>query len=427
METKKKTRPAPGKPRRSPAGGTKTARPRQPENGRRQQPRSRGEEPARRPRTSRNGGEEQYRSREVEIASLRQRMAAEPEMPAQPQKRAPAQNADEQVFRMEKQETRRKRPSQDPAEAKREQQRKRSAQRTQERKHKAAHPSKAPKVVYTQPRPFQANRLLLKLAVMLAVVISVSLGLSVFFKVDQVVVYGNKAYSAWAIQEASGIEGGEKLLTFGNIRACGKIKAALPYVDTVRIGINLPDTVNIYITEYDVAYAIKDKNNAWWLMTSDGRVVEQTDSGTANTYTKVLGVELDGPVEGQQAIAYQEILFAEETTATEAPEAMTETVPVTVSAAQQLNAALEILECLELNDMVGEVASVDVSSLNNIELWYGNQYQVRLGSAEDSKHSMAYKITCMRQSVAQLSDYQTGILDVSFTTWEEQVGYTPFE
>ena len=143
----------------------------------------------------------------------------------------------------------------------------------------------------------------LQLIVVMAVVISISLGLSVFFKVEKVMVYGNKAYSAWAVQEASGIEGGEKLLTFGNIRACGKIKASLPYVKTVRIGINLPDTVNIYLTEYDVVYAIQDQNSGWWLMTSDGRVIQQTDSGTASSYTKVLGVKLDNPAEGQQAVA----------------------------------------------------------------------------------------------------------------------------
>ena len=426
MDTKKKTRPDPKGARRAPAGAAKAAHSGKAGTSSKQRPQRRQEESVRRNRTP-QGVETAHRSREAEIAALRQRNAYEPEAPAQPRQRAAVQNATEQVFRMEGQERQKKRVPQDPAELKRAQQRKRSAQRSRQRKHQAAHPSRAPKVVYTQPMPFNLNKLLLQLAVVMAVVISISLGLSVFFKVDKVVVYGNKAYSAWAVQEASGIEGGEKLLTFGKIRASGKIKAALPYVETVRIGINLPDTVNIYLTEYDVVYAIQDKNSAWWLMTSDGRVMQQTDSGTASSYTKVLGVALDSPVEGQQAVAYQEIVFTEEVDTTDPAEMMTEVPPVTVTAAQQLNAALEILECLELNDLVGEVASVDVTSLNNMELWYGNQYQVRLGSATDSKHKMSYKIASMNQSIAQLSDYQTGILDVSFTTWEEKVGYTPFE
>ena len=96
---------------------------------------------------------------------------------------------------------------------------------------------------------------------------------------------------------------------------------------------------------------------------------------------------------------------------------------MTVTANDRLNAALTILNSLELNDLVGEAASVDVTSLTNIELWYGNQYQVRLGDTSN----VDYKLSCMKQSVAQLSDYQTGILDVSFITWQDQVGYTPFE
>ena len=40
---------------------------------------------------------------------------------------------------------------------------------------------------------------------------------------------------------------------------------------------------------------------------------------------------------------------------------------------------------------------------------------------------MEYKIACMVDTILQLSDYQTGVLDVSFKNWETQVGYTPFE
>ena len=177
-----------------------------------------------------------------------------------------------------------------------------------------------------------------------------------------------------------------------------------------------------------MVYAIQSQNGSWWLMTSGGRVVEQTDGGTAGSYTKVLGVELNNPVPGEQASAYEEA--AAQTTATDATDASGEAVtepPVTVTAADRLNAALVILDSLEANDLVGEAASVDVSTLSDIELWYGTRYQVRLGDINDTNHDMAYKIGSMKQAIAQLSEYQTGILDVSFTTWPDQPGYTPFE
>ena len=40
--------------------------------------------------------------------------------------------------------------------------------------------------------------------------------------------------------------------------------------------------------------------------------------------------------------------------------------------------------------------------------------------------NMEYKIACMNDAILQLSEYQTGKLDISFTTWQDQVGYTPF-
>ena len=81
-----------------------------------------------------------------------------------------------------------------------------------------------------------------------------------------------------------------------------------------------------------------------------------------------------------------------------------------------------ILQHLEANDIVGEAASIDVSSLSNIELWYGQRFQVKLGDA----NNMNIKISWMKSAVNQRSDYDMGILDVSFTTWPDRVGYTPF-
>ena len=82
---------------------------------------------------------------------------------------------------------------------------------------------------------------------------------------------------------------------------------------------------------------------------------------------------------------------------------------------------LKILQALELNDIVGAVSSVNVTSLFNLELMYGQRYQVKLGDTSQ----MDYKISMMKKSVAQLNDYQTGILDVSFTTWPDEPFYTP--
>lgn len=258
-----------------------------------------------------------------------------------------------------------------------------------------------------------------QLSILVAVVLALTMGMSIFFKVKVITVSGAEKYTAWDVRQASGIQEGDGLLTFGEPRACGRITAALPYVKTARIGIKLPDTVNIKIEEYDVVYAVKDQSESWWLITSEGQVVEKTDSATAGQYTKLVGFQLSLPTVGEKAEAAE----AARPTEPEGDTGLTgPTVPVTVFARDRLETALKILGCLEENGVIGRVASVDVTDLNQMELWYGEQYQVKLGDTA----RLDYKIRCMASSIAQLGDYQAGELDVSFTIWPEEVGYTPF-
>ncbi|MGM9549975.1 MAG: FtsQ-type POTRA domain-containing protein [Faecousia sp.] len=272
-----------------------------------------------------------------------------------------------------------------------------------------------PAVIYTQPLPFNRDRLIVQLLTVTAVVLAIVMGLSVFFKVETITVTGADTYSAWAIREASGISEGDNLLTFSKIRAASQIMANLPYVKGVRIGIKLPDTVNIMIEEESVVYAIKSGDGLWWLMDSDGRMVEQANNAKASGCTQVLGVTLDNPAAGEKGIATEMI-------PTETNE-LGELIPVTTTGAQRLTAALQILKALEDNDIVGDAASVDVTRTENIILWYGSRYQVNLGDST----RLDYKIACMNDAILQMSEYQSGILDISFTIWPNQVGYTPFD
>ena len=271
-----------------------------------------------------------------------------------------------------------------------------------------------PDVVYTPAKPFSRSRLILQLITVLAVVLALTFGLSIFFKVEKVVVYGTQKYDAWTVKEASGIQEGENLLSFGKIQAVGKIQAALPYVKNVRIGIKLPDTVNIVIEELDVAYAAQDGANRWWLITADGKVVDQVDALTADDYTKIMGVHIADPVVGEQVSAWEHPVDSTDPTA--------ETLVITVPAQERLNTALSILQYLEDNSIMGLVDTVDVEDLADIELWYGQQYQVRLGD----NSQLSYKIRCMCEAVAQLKDYDTGLLDISFMLIQDQVIYEPF-
>ncbi len=271
-----------------------------------------------------------------------------------------------------------------------------------------------PDVVYTPPKPFSRNRLLLRLATIAAVVLALTFGISVFFKVQTVTVSGTEKYTAWQVMEASGIRQGDHLLTLWKPRVGGKIRVALPYVDDVRIVIELPGTVHISIKELDVVYSAQDTAGNWWLMTAGGRVVEQADSAKAGEHTKLTGFALDKPEAGKQAAAYQEPAGTDEAG---------ETVPVTVLSGDRLSAALSIAQYLEQNGILGEAASLDVSDLSNIRLWYGQKFQVMLGDTTQ----LSYKISSMKAAINDpRMEHESGILDVSFRIMKDQVMYTPF-
>lgn len=279
---------------------------------------------------------------------------------------------------------------------------------------------KMEEVVYTQPKPFQRNRFLIHLASVVAVVLALVFGMSIFFKVGQVTVSGMEKYTAWDVKEASGIQEGETLLTLSKATISGKIITKLPYVGSVRVGIKLPDTVNIEVKELDVVYAIAGDDGNWWLMTASGRLVEPITEGVAKTHTQVLGVQITGAEVGMQAVALEAV--PDETEATDATE-QTQAPAVTILGRERLEQAITILQHLEDNGVVGEVASVDVSDTEAMELWYGQRYLVQLGDGTQ----MNRKIKSMKAAVDQMGEYQSGELDVSFTIWPQEVGYTPFE
>lgn len=272
-----------------------------------------------------------------------------------------------------------------------------------------------PEVVYTQPEPLDRKKLFIRLATMAAVVLALFLGFSIFFRVDKIVVSGTQKYDPWTILEASGIEEGESLLAFGKAKACAKITEALPYVKTVRIGIKLPGTVKIYIEEVAVVYAAQDEGGSWWLMTSDGRIVEKTTPSGAQKHTVLRGFCLTQPEEGEHAqVTEQE---------PNATDASGEEVIITITDQERLETALEITMWLERNEILGDVSILDVTDMGDIELWYGQRYQVLLGGPSD----LDRKVTMMERIICGEDPPDTGILDLTFKDKKGQVIYRPFQ
>ncbi len=269
---------------------------------------------------------------------------------------------------------------------------------------------KESQIQYTPAKPFNRNRFLLRLATAAAVVLALFAGMSIFFKVDstKIIVAGAEKYTAWDVAEASGVRDGDGLLGLSKAKIGARICKKLPYVDSVRVGIKLPDTVHIEIKERSVAYAASDTMSNWWLLNAQGRIIDKADGAAVKSHTQILGVKLQGAMVGEQAVASE----AAPTTPTDEP-----ALPV-VSGKTQLENALQLISALEKNGVMGNVDSVDVSDLSRLTLVYEDRFQINLG--DNSK--MDYKIASIKAVInEELGDYDQGYLDASFTTHPTEV------
>lgn len=269
----------------------------------------------------------------------------------------------------------------------------------------------APQVMYTQPKPFRRGKLLLHLATLFAVVLAVFMGISVFFKVDTILVAGADKHSADEVAAASGVEHGDSLFFFGRAGAYSRIRQQLSYVQDVQFRIKLPGTVIIIVQEAPVVYAIQDTEAAWWLMDSNGRITQKADNADVKECTQITGLYLENPQVGATAVA-----------AEPAPDPNQET-PVVVYEADKLKAALSIVRELEANHILGRVTTVNAGDLASLEMWYGTRFQILLGNAE----RLDYKVAMIRAAVEQMDDQRTGILDASLEKHEDGIHYKPFK
>ncbi len=106
---------------------------------------------------------------------------------------------------------------------------------------------------YNRKRRRSRGRLgpLFKLLCLAALVVALTAGATVFFRVETVAVVGNQRYTQEEIVAASGIQMGDNLYALNKTRIDGNIRTALPYIGALTIRRSLPSTIVITVTEWD--------------------------------------------------------------------------------------------------------------------------------------------------------------------------------
>lgn len=227
----------------------------------------------------------------------------------------------------------------------------------------------------------------LRLLTMLVIVAVFIFGVAIFFKVRTVEITGNSLYTPDEIIQASGIETGDNLMTLSKAAAAGKIMAVLPYIEEVRIGKSLPDTVVIDVKESDASFAVTGDDGSTWLVNASCKVLGQAPPSAAD-YPTLVGITATAPVAGQ---------------------------PLQCEQADGLEAAKILLEQLENTDFISQIVEINVEKPYDISMLYSDRYEILLGGTDE----MAYKIQYLPAALAQLDETKTGVLDLTFE--EEKV------
>ena len=215
------------------------------------------------------------------------------------------------------------------------------------------------------------GRLLRPFSFLIAAVAVVA-ALTLFFKVETIVVTGAGRYAAAEIIEASGVKTGDNLVLLDRYRVSQRIYTALPYITDVSPRQEFPGTLHIEVTEARPAAAIMGAGG-YWLLNAGGKLLEVVDASAAAGYLQIAGVQAQDPaVSGSLALP--------------------EECPIT---APRL---LELLSALEEQGALERTGSIDCSDPGVLKLQYDGRFQVEMFYSAD----FAFKITCMLSAVDRL-------------------------
>ena len=230
-----------------------------------------------------------------------------------------------------------------------------------------------------------------RLIIMISVVAAVLFSMIIFFRVDNIEVYGARFYEEEDIISQCGVATGDNLLTLSRGKVSGNIMAYRRYVESVKVERRLPDTLVIYVTECDPRYAVQDTEGNYFLMTADCKVLEQITAFEAKEFTLVQELVILTPTPGEE-IQIQ----AEEGSDTKA--------------SGQMTALKALLKGIEEAALVKHIASVQIPSAHKVSLWYEDRFKVELGNTSQLDNKLEH----LKAAVAKQESYVTGTIDLTF-------------
>ena len=225
---------------------------------------------------------------------------------------------------------------------------------------------------------------LYKLLSILIICTAIIVSLTLFFRVDTIVVSGQERYTSQEIQDATGIAQGDNLFLLNKYDVAQNIVKALPYVEEIRISRKLPDTLLIEVRECGTPLALVQDGSAW-LISPGGKIVEQKSAAEVGDSGIIDGCKLLAPSVGTPLALATEY-------------------------ADQQTSLLELLAALEDAGMLKQVDAIHLDDAGKVIMDYAGRFTVEMPYNAD----YAMKLKALRLSLesGKIQDNMTGTFDL---------------
>lgn len=231
---------------------------------------------------------------------------------------------------------------------------------------------------------------LYKLLSMLVICGVIIAALTLFFRVDTVIVQGQQRYTEEQVRDASGVQAGDNLYLLNKNAVAQGIVNSLPYIESIRINRKLPDTLLIELTEFGQPVALAQEGKTWIISVSGnveatGKIVDCQEEKAAEDYGVISGCQLLSPTVGSRMVMATEY-------------------------STQQESLLALLTALKNADMLAELDAIRLDELDYLSMDYMERFTVRLPYGAD----YPYKLRFLQSVIAdeKIQDNMTGTFDM---------------
>ena len=226
---------------------------------------------------------------------------------------------------------------------------------------------------------------LARIASALIIFVTVFAALIMFFRVKIVRINGAHRYSDATILQVAGISDGQNMFLFDKYKMADRLIEELTYLEDAHISRDFPDTLIIDLKECVLPLAAA-QDDACWLISPRGKVLDRLDASSASQYAQITGCPILSPSVGT-------------------------TIALPSDYAAQQRSLIALLTALEDAQMLDDVDGIRLERHDCILMDYGGRFTVKFPL--DANYP--YKLHALETYIAsdKIQDNMSGTFDLT--------------